>query len=245
MAEAFTLESAAKPGPGNYVRMRSTQLNARAVGRVFNFFPESVFLVAGDGSVELPDEDGRFQVDAMDASLVWTCEGDSCKPSRPIDVSLQPGASGYHYAYQPSDELREREKLDQQERSTKSVPSGKWKPKFKTSTLRGNRESSGKPQLTSTNAASAAWTKTIEICTFEGTQLKKSFNLPISLTEKSATVVCVTDFVSDEAFEGAAVVLLDSENLHIPDSVETRGIHRLHVDICHIALVSECMCGLK
>lgn len=49
------------------------------------------------------------------------------------------------------------------------------------------------------------------------------------------------DFVSDEAFEGAAVVLLDSENLHIPDSAGTRGIHRLRVDICHIALVSESM----
>ena len=57
--------------------MRSTQL---AVRRVFKFSPESVFLVVGDGSVELPDEDGRFQVDTMDASLVWTCEGDSCKP---------------------------------------------------------------------------------------------------------------------------------------------------------------------
>ena len=75
--DMFTRESAAKGGP---VRMRPAQLNARAIGRVFNLFPESVFLVAGDGSVELPDEDGAFQVNAMDSSLVWTCDGDSSKP---------------------------------------------------------------------------------------------------------------------------------------------------------------------
>ena len=35
----------------------------------------------------------------------------------------------------------------------------------------------------------------------------------------------VADFVSDEAFDGGVVVLLDSENLLIPDSVGTRGRH--------------------
>ena len=74
--DMFTLESAAKRAP---VRMRPAQLNARAIGRVFNHFPESVFLVAGDG-IELPNEDGAFQVNAMDSSLVWTCDGDSSKP---------------------------------------------------------------------------------------------------------------------------------------------------------------------
>ena len=40
--------------------MCSAQLNARAVGRVFNLFPQTVFIVSDDGSVELPDEDGSF-----------------------------------------------------------------------------------------------------------------------------------------------------------------------------------------
>ena len=55
----LTLESAVKRGPGNYVRMRPAQVNARAIGRVLNLFPESVFLVADDGSVELSNDDGR------------------------------------------------------------------------------------------------------------------------------------------------------------------------------------------
>ena len=73
----FTLESAQKRGPGNFVRMRASQVNARSVGRVFNIFPESLFLVADDGSVEIPDEEGNLNVKFMDSSLVWNCDGDS------------------------------------------------------------------------------------------------------------------------------------------------------------------------
>ena len=40
------------------------------------------------------------------------------------------------------------------------------------------------------------------------------------MTERSASVSSVSDFVSVEAFEGQAVV---SENLMIPDTVVTRG----------------------
>ena len=77
MAGVFTLENAVKRGPSNYVRMRAAQMNARAVGRVFNLFPESVFLVAGEGSVELRTKDRRFHTDVVDSSLVWICDGDS------------------------------------------------------------------------------------------------------------------------------------------------------------------------
>lgn len=225
----FTLESAAKRGPGNYVRIRASQLNARAIGRVFNLFPESVFLVAGDGSVELPGDDGCFQTDTMDSSLVWTCDGDSSKPVHQGSQwqqqgESQPGPSGFQYAYQPADETRQRERFQRQQRSG-SKSAGKWKPKFSTSTLRGRpsmevRSHQPMPTL--------AWTKTVEICALEGSQLKKSFNLPLSLTESSATVVCVADFVSNEAFDGAAAVLLDAENLLIPDSVGTRGSYYMY-----------------
>ena len=58
-----------------------SQLNAWSIGRVFNLFPQSMFLVADDGSVQVPDEDGNLNVDSMDASFVWTCDGDSSKPA--------------------------------------------------------------------------------------------------------------------------------------------------------------------
>lgn len=219
----FTLESAVQRGPGNYVRIRSTQFNAKAVGRVFNFFPQSVYLVGDDGSVELPDDDGNFDVENMNASLIWTCSGDCSKPVDGQAQSrwLQPGPS---YAYQPTDEAREREREDRSKRSS----SGKWKPKFTTSLLSANRQKKPpgveKQEASLRHGSQLAWTKTIEICRVEGTKIKKTFNLPVSLTERAARVERVAEFVSGEAFEGAAVVLLDSDNLRIPDSTGTRGM---------------------
>ena len=54
--------------------------------------------------------------------------------------------------------------------------------------------------------------------------IKKTFNLPLTLNENTATVTRITDITSAEALEGDAVVLLDSENLRILDSVGTRGM---------------------
>ena len=67
--------------------------------------------------------------------------GDSSKPVHQGSQwqkqrESQPGPSGFQYVYQPSDETRQRERLQRQERSG-SKSAGKWKPKFSTSTLRG------------------------------------------------------------------------------------------------------------
>ena len=71
-----------------------------------------------------------------------------------------------------------------------------------------------------------SWTETVEICCYELSSacIKKTFNLPLTLNENTATVTRIADITSAEAFEGDAVVLLDSENLQIPDSVGTRGM---------------------
>ena len=198
----FTLESAAKRGPGNYVRMRPAQVNARAIGLVFNLFPESVLLVADDGSVELPDDDGCFQMETMDSSMVWTCDGDSSKSAHQGSQwqqqgESQLGPSGFQYAYQPTDE---QESMDRQLRQCQKC----------------NRT---EPRL----ALDPTWIKKVEICTLQGSQLKKWFNLTILLTESSATVGNVAECVSEEAFDGDEVILLDSGNTLIGDSIVTRG----------------------
>ena len=189
-ATIFTLESATKRGPGNYVCMRSPQLNARAVGRVFNLSPQTVFLVADDGSVELPDEDGSFNVDNMDTSRVWTCNGDSSKPAVLPNQWLRPISSGGRYLSEG-----------------RPITEGRIE------------------QRTRRRSCGSEWIKRIEICDLQSSVLKKLFNLPVSLTEQSATVSYIVEFVSEEAFDGAAVVLLDSENLKIPDTIGTRGVH--------------------
>ena len=207
--KVFTLESA---GPGNYVRIQSGQLNARSIGRVFNVFPQSVFLVADDGSV-IPDEDGNLNVDNMDASFVWTCDGDS---SRPAESAAGTSLYGSPFAYQP---------LEASMAITERKTRNRWAPKFNTSMLRaqnsGQHANEAKQWVDS--LVDLTWTKNIEICSFEGSDVKKLFTLPISLTEKSASVSSVSKFVSQEGFEGHAVVLLDSENLKIPDTFGTCG----------------------
>ena len=54
----------------------------------------------------------------------------------------------------------------------------------------------------------------------EDSMIKKTFNLPINLLEKGSTVSGVAAVV---AFEEEPVVLLDADNLVIPDSGGTRG----------------------
>ena len=64
----------------------------------------------------------------------------------------------------------------------------------------------------------------IHVCKFDGIVLRKICNLPVPLTEQSASITSVSQFVSQEGFGGAAVVLLDNENLKLPDTVGTCGI---------------------
>ena len=84
--------------------MRATQVNACSIGHVFNIFPESLFLVADDGSVDIPDNEGNLDVNDMDASHLWTCDGDSLKPA----AESGPSSSGSQFAYQPPDDSSSR-----------------------------------------------------------------------------------------------------------------------------------------
>ena len=73
-----------------------------------------------------------------------------------------------------------------------------------------------------------SWKKIVEICRFDSADvtIKKTFNLPLTLTEQTSSVMGVGDIASAEAFGGDPVVILDSENLRIPDSIGTRGKYK-------------------
>ena len=81
-----------------------------------------------------------------------------------------------------------------------------------------------RPREVTSRCVGSAWIKIIHVCDFDGLLLRKICNFPVPLTEQSASVASVSEFVSREAFGGAAAVLLDWENLKIPDTVGTRGI---------------------
>ena len=74
-------------------------------------------------------------------------------------------------------------------------------------------------------SSKACWTKSVEICSYDKSydSIKKKFNLPIILTESTASVSQIVGIVSAEGFEGDSVVILDSQNLRILDSNGTKG----------------------
>ena len=135
----------------------------------------------------------------------WTINGD---PSKADDGSkCRPGSSGVLYAYQqPTSSLP----------GTSGGMSKKWKPSTSLSLIRN------KPPGVATQEgkkSAPSWTKTLEISSYDPLEavFKKTFNLPL---EEISTV---NDLASAEAFGGDAVIILDSDNLRIPDSAGTRG----------------------
>ena len=44
---------------GNKTRkLKESQLTAQLIGKIFNVFPDSIVLIASDGTIEVPDEPG-------------------------------------------------------------------------------------------------------------------------------------------------------------------------------------------
>ena len=71
-------------------------------------------------------------------------------------------------------------------------------------------------------AKAIEWTKGIEVNQFVNGGLKKFSNFPILLTEATATIACAEQ-LSNEVFSGKKVVLLDNDNLPIPETSASRG----------------------
>ena len=67
----------------------------------------------------------------------------------------------------------------------------------------------------------------MEVCLYDmsSDSIEKNFNLLIVLAESTANVSRIADITFAEAFDGDSVLILDSDNVRIPDSVGTRGMH--------------------
>ena len=188
------------------LRLKAGQMTTSTLGKIFNIYPTSLFLIGSDGTVATPDEEGDFETYDLCPDVEWTVNGDSSKPH-----SSSQSCSGRNspYAYQ-------------QPSSPPPNP-----PKSGMLTLNRNKPPGVARQEIQTQKApgrsiSETWTKTIEVCSYEDNVLKKTLNLPITLSEKTASVSHVGEIVSMEAFE-EVVILLDNDNLKIPNSAGTRG----------------------
>ena len=70
------------------------------------------------------------------------------------------------------------------------------------------------------------WTKSIDICKYSvmTDSWEELLILPVRLTEETANVPSVSQLVSEDAFEGKEVVLLDLKLLKIVDIKSTTGM---------------------
>lgn len=72
-------------------------------------------------------------------------------------------------------------------------------------------------------AKNIEWTKGVEVYHFLNGDLKKFSNFPILLTEATASIGHVSEQLSLEVFSGKKVLLLDNDNLPIPETSASRG----------------------
>ena len=67
------------------------------------------------------------------------------------------------------------------------------------------------------------WRKIFEVCDLVNNEIRKKFNLPVTLTPYTANIEYITNCISVDMFNGEDVVLLDNENYKIPNTLATNG----------------------
>ena len=67
------------------------------------------------------------------------------------------------------------------------------------------------------------WNKSIEICKLGGGEVIQVAEHPLTLDDSKATVTYITEKLSNEAFDGAKVRLLNAKNILLADVEGTRG----------------------
>ncbi len=204
---------------GKTVKLKSSQLSTVVLSKVFGLFPESILLLSDDGYVETADNEGRFH--DVDDLPVWTVSGESMRPAD----SASGSSVITQYSYQPP----------ASKASKRGRGKGRWTPMFTTATFGQRQKPPGvraqeaaaleEPGCSSLAPNPVVWRKYIEICKWSehDQQWKKFTNLPIEMTEATATVPRVTQMVADDVFGGDEAVLLDIDYLKIPDTATTMG----------------------
>ena len=85
---------------GNKTRkLKESQLTAQLIGKIFNVFPDSIVLVASDGTIEVPDERGCFS--GLRTYMDYEVQGDSCI-SRDYSSIVEGAVSPLSHPYKSS-----------------------------------------------------------------------------------------------------------------------------------------------
>ena len=185
---------------GKTIKLKTSQLKASVLSKVFSLFPESIVLISQDGYVETAGADGVFhQVDDLP---VWSVSGDLLVLQ---SGSSLPGPSGLSHSHILG--KRRGGKL----RCNLGIYGQARLPGVCSQEVGESSTTSG-----------AEWNKSIDICRWvvREKSWKKVSNLPVMLTDATANVPSVSQMV---AFGGEDIVLLDTDYLKIPDTLATKG----------------------
>ena len=205
---------------GKTVKLKTSQLTTQVLSKVFGLFPESILLLSDDGYVETADNDGRFH--DVDDLPVWTVSGESMRPEN----SASGNSSITAYSYQPAVASKASKRGRGKARWTPTLTTAMFGQRQKPPGVRAQEAALEEPGCSTIATQNpVVWRKYIEICKWSehDNQWKKFSNLPIEMTDATATVPRVTQMVADDVFGGDEAVLLDIDYLKIPDTATTRG----------------------
>lgn len=179
---------------GRKMKLKKDQLSTKWIGKIFSLFPDSILLISEDGDVETPDDSGFFT--SLIEYFNYEVQGQSILTS-PSSTDVTTSALPYQ---KPTKGI------------SKKIP-------YRTSVNIG--QPSKPPGVVA--QSKDEWTRNIEIHRFSDGELRKFSNFPIILTPQTASITHISSLLSHEAFQGKVVVLLDNDNLQIPDTSASRG----------------------
>ena len=64
------------------VCIKTSQVTPTLLGKVFSFFPGSIFLISDSGQVVTADSEGNFDAAELEAEKDWNCHGSITPPRR-------------------------------------------------------------------------------------------------------------------------------------------------------------------
>lgn len=178
-------------------RIRASDLNLKTLSSYFGMVPESIVLVSGrSGNMEIPDSDGFFPSYRMDKGDSWRCQGSSFY--RP---GATPAAAGSY------------RKRKAQSAAVSAVVGHRPSPSFL------GPEKRKRPTCVD-----------VDVCAVQDSKKGKKkktvqpvSSLRVEVSDENATVKGVSRAISEEAFGGQPVVLLNTKNLAVLDCPATRS----------------------
>lgn len=188
------------------IKAKEEQLNTKDIGQVFGLYPDSIYLICEDGSLETPCRERGIFSDLKQYYKYEVC-------GLPLSMS-------------PKGQLSSTPLTGAGLPSTSTCP-GANVASLLTARPRGVSSKTRWPaRPPGVNFAKEEWTKNVEVCNYSKSLggLRKFSNFPITLTESTSSIDHVSQQLSVEAFGGQNVILLDNDNLKIPDTSASRGM---------------------